>query len=1012
MKVSGISQFIIVIVAFSAHVIVCRSLQGNETDRLSLLDFKNAISLDPQQSLLSWNDSTHFCNWKGVRCRIKNPRRVISLVVENQGLVGEISPSLGNLTFLKHLSLPTNSFTGEIPSSLGHLHRLQSLYLSNNTLWGRVPDLRNCSDLMVLWLDNNELAGQFPSHFPLHLQELQLKQNNLTGTLPASLANITTLSKFGCAHNTIQGNLPNDFATFPVLELLYLSGNQLGGKFPQAILNLSTLVGINLGLNHISGEIPFNFGNSLPKLEQLELAANFFQGNIPSSITNATNMNSIDLSRNNFTGVVPSSIGKLSELTDLNLELNQLQARSKQDWEFMSTLANCTELKGISLLGNRLEGHVPNTLGNLSVQLQRLYLGENQLSGGFPTGIINHPSLIVLSLAGNQFSGIIPTWFGTLKSLQMIDLGDNSFTGSIPSSLSNLTQLSDLLLGSNQFDVIPTSLGNLQMLETLHIDNNNLQGVLPKEIFNIPTVVMIILSFNNIVGQLPTEVGNSKQLNYLDLSFNNLSGDIPNTLSDCESLEYIMLDKNIFSGSIPTSLGNISSLKFLNISHNNLTGPIPMSLGNLQLLEQLDLSFNHLNGEVPTKGIFKNATAMRINGNDALCSGISELHLPSCFIMAPNSTKHKLSLLLKLMVPLGGVVLFAAMAMSAWLLRRRKQKRKSISLPSFGSKFPKVSYNDLAKATNGFSATNLIGTGRYSSVYHGKIFEDGNIVAIKVFRLETRGAQKSFMTECNALRNARHRNLVPILTACASIDSKGNDFKALLYQFMPRGDLHALLYSTGDGENSLGLNRITLAQRLSIVVDVSDAMEYLHHNNQQTIVHCDLKPSNILLDANMTAHVGDFGLSKLKLDLMASSFGDSTSSMAINGTIGYVAPEYATGGQASTFADVYSFGIVLLELFLRKRPTDDMFKDGLTIAKFVELNVPDRILDLVDPELLQGQEDFSNKTLVNMEVDMKCLLSVINIGLCCTKQSPSERMDMQEVAAKLHGINDAYIREI
>ena len=112
----------------------------------------------------------------------------------------------------------------------------------------------------------------------------------------------------------------------------------------------------------------------------------------------------------------------------------------------------------------------------------------------------------------------------------------------------------------------------------------------------------------------------------------------------------------------------------------------------------------------------------------------------------------------------------------------------------------------------------------------------------------------------------------------------------------------------------------------------------------------------------------------------------------------------------STAADVYSFGVVLLKIFIRKRPTDDMFKDGLSIVSFTEMNFPDRVLEIVDPQLLQelilGQE---TQTAIDKK-DVQCLTSVLNIGLCCTKTSPSERISMQEVAAKLHGIKDAYLR--
>ncbi|KAF0895813.1 hypothetical protein E2562_016546, partial [Oryza meyeriana var. granulata] len=891
MKITVIGLFLLVLMAYSSVQITCSSLYGNETDKLSLLEFKKAITLDPQQALMSWNDSNYFCSWEGVLCRVRTPHRVISLDLTNRGLVGKISASLGNLTLLKFLILPTNSFTGEIPSSLGHLHHLQTLYLSNNTLEGVIPDFTNCSNLKALWLNGNHLVGQLNINFPLQLQELALAYNNLTGTIPSSFANSTELRKLSFSHNNIKGSIPNEFSNFLMMEVLILSSNMLTGRFPQAILNLSTLVDLSLGSNHLSGEVPSNFLDSLPNLQQLGLGNNFFQGHIPRSLGNTSNLRKLYLSRNNFTGVVPTSVGKLTKLNILNLEVNQIQAHKKEDWEFINSLANCSSLETLSMVDNRLQGHIPSSLGNISAHLQRLRLGINQISGFFPSNIEHLSNLISLSLDENEFTGSLPEWLGKLKQLQMLGLQNNYFTGFIPSSISNMSQLIGLFLGSNKLDGHIPSLQNLQMLEVFTISNNKLHGSMPNEIFGIPSIMEIDLSFNNLDGQLPANIGNAKQLTFLALSSNKLFGDIPNSLVNCESLEHIEFDFNIFSGGIPTSLGSIGGLKVINFSHNNLTGSIPASLGNLQFLEKLDLSFNHLKGEIPLKGIFKNATALRIDGNQGLCGGPPELHLPACSVTALVLSKHNKSILLKLVIPIASMVSISMVVLILFLWRG-KQNRKSLSLPSFAKHFPKISYNIFFRATAGFSASNLIGKGRYSSVYLGKFFVDNNMVAIKVFNLETRGAQKSFIAECNTLRNVRHRNLVPILTACASIDSKGNDFKALVYQFMGRGDLHALLHSTQNEVNSSNLNHITLAQRISIVVDVSDALEYLHHNNQGTIVHCDLKPSNILLDDDMIAHVGDFGLARFKTNSSAPSPGDSnsTSSLTIKGTIGYIAP--------------------------------------------------------------------------------------------------------------------------
>ncbi|CAL4956097.1 unnamed protein product [Urochloa decumbens] len=1004
------TMFILVLMALMAQVVICSFKHENDTDRLSLLEFKKAISLDTKQALMSWNDSNRLCSWEGVMCSAEHPHRVSALNLTNRGLVGQISPSLGNLTFLKVIILAANSFTGEIPPTLGQLIHLQNLNLNNNTLQGRIPSLANCSKLRELRLYNNKLAGPIPADLSHGLQRLILGFNYLTGIIPASLANITTLHILSCEDNNIEGSIPSKFAKLSGLQMLYMGMNKLSGRFPQAVLNLSNLVGFSVAGSDLNGDLPSNIGNSLPNLKYLYIEDNFFHGPIPSSLANAAELINVDISRNMLTGVVPGSIGKLSKLSRLNLELNKLQASTKRDWEFMNSLANCTQLQGLSLTGNLLEGNVPNSLANLSSKLQYLYLATNQLSGDFPSGIAKLGNLISVALSMNRFTGTVPEWLGTLTNLQMVSLSRNLFTGDIP-PFTNMSQLEQLYLDSNQFDGhIPPILGSLKTLGVLNISNNNLSGSIPKELFRIPTLRQISLSFNNLGGPLHPDIGNAKQLTYLQLSSNKLSGEIPTTLGDCQSLEDIKLDRNVFRGSIPSSLGSIRTVKFLNLSHNNLTGLIPPSFGRLQLLEQLHMSFNNLEGEVPAEGIFKNATALGLDGNKDLCGGPLKLHLPPCPAMASNSAKHQISVALKVVIPVAILVPLSLAISVLFFLHKRKQKTKSISLPSFGREFPKVSYTDIARATEGFSTSNLIGKGRYGSVYKGSLSRHGNFVAIKIFNPEAKGAQQSFVAECNALRNVRHRNIVPILTACSSIDSNANDFRALVYKFMPQGDLHNLMYFTQDSGNSSYSNYISLGQRLSILVGISDALAYLHHNNQKTIVHCDLKPSNILLDDDMKAHLGDFGLARIKFH-STSSFVDtnSTSSLAIMGTIGYLAPEYAEGGQVSTATDVYSFGVVLLEIFIRRRPTDEMFKEGMSIAKFTEINFPDKVLQIVDPQLLEDM-DLVKETPVNMKDTRETILkSMMNLGLHCTKSSPNDRISMQEVAAKLHEIRDAYL---
>lgn len=246
------------------------------------------------------------------------------------------------------------------------------------------------------------------------------------------------------------------------------------------------------------------------------------------------------------------------------------------------------------------------------------------------------------------------------------------------------------------------------------------------------------------------------------------------------------MDQNLLTGNIPISFRNLKSLSMLNLSHNNLSGTIPTALDELKLLNQLDLSYNNLNGEVPTNGVFENTTAVSIIGNWVLCGGPSNLQMPPCTTTSPR--KGMLYYMVRILTPILG---FTSVVLLLHLIQVQNKMPKGtyLLLLSFGKRFPKVSYNDLARATRDFSRSILIGRGNYGSVYKGKLFQVKMQVAIKVFDLNMRCADKSFISECEVLRNIRHRNLLPILTACSTIDNLGNEFKALIYEFMPNGNL-------------------------------------------------------------------------------------------------------------------------------------------------------------------------------------------------------------------------------
>jgi len=221
-----------------------------------------------------------------------------------------------------------------------------------------------------------------------------------------------------------------------------------------------------------------------------------------------------------------------------------------------------------------------------------------------------------------------------------------------------------------------------------------------------------------------------------------------------------------------------------------------------------------------------------------------------------------------------------------WL--RRKNSKASVETPSIGG-FQQVSYANIVKATDGFNSSNLIGVGSFGSVYKGNLADENKIVAVKVFDLKQRGASKSFMAECEVLKNIRHRNLVKILTACSSVDFQGNEFKALVYEFKENGSLEDWLHPDL-APNGTPRHRLSFVQRLNIAFDVACAVDYLHHQCQTVVIHCDLKPSNILLDAQMNGHVGDFGLARIFPNAIADLPASQTSSIGLRGTIGYAPP--------------------------------------------------------------------------------------------------------------------------
>uniref|UniRef100_A0A8R7R7F0 Receptor kinase-like protein Xa21 n=2 Tax=Triticum urartu TaxID=4572 RepID=A0A8R7R7F0_TRIUA len=1020
----------LLLLLLAVHVAAASSIHNPERDALQA--FRAGVS-DPTGTLQSWNSTAHFCRWPGVTCVHGH---VTALKMSYLGLTGTISPALGNLTYLEYLGLNKNTLSASIPASLGRLRRLSYLGLCDNGgVSGEIPDsLSNCTSLAVAYLNNNTLSGTIPAWLGTlsNLTTLWLTHNLLTGEIPPSFGNLTNLDSLMLDQNLLGGTLPEGLSRLALLRQLNVYQNRLRGTIPPRFFNMSKLEDMSLANNAFTGSLPSYAGARMMKLQVLLLGGNKLTGPIPASLANATSMASLSLSNNSFNGQVPPEIGTLC-LSKLEMSNNELTATNEDGgWEFLDRLTKCNNLEILSLEDNKFSGKMPRSIGNFSRKLLGLNLGGNRISGSIPSGIENLIALQTLGLESNLLTGTIPEGIGKLKNLTELRLQENKLSGPVPSSIGSLTELLRLVLSNNELSgSIPLTLGNLQKVALLNLSNNALTGEVPRQLFNLSSLSQAMdLSNNRLDGPLPPEVIRLGNLALLKLSGNLLTGEIPKQLGGCQSLEFLGLDNNFFSGSIPSSLSKLKGLQMLNLtsnklsgrippelgsmsglqelylSWNNLTGTVPEEMANMSSLIKLDVSYNHLEGHVPLRGVFANMTGFNFTENGELCGGVPQLHLPRCSVVRYGSHTNWP---LHIMAPILGMFLISSILLTIFLCYKRNSRHTKATAPDIldASNYQRVSYAELAKATNGFADANLIGAGKFGSVYLGALplNDNGTLesvpVAVKVFDLQQVGASKTFLSECEALKSVRHRNLIRIVTCCSSIDGRGDDFKALVFELMPNYSLDRWLHPTPEALKNVG--SLTAIQRLNIAVDIADALHYLHSNCVPPIIHCDLKASNILLSKDMTACIGDFGLAKLLLDPGIHDTMNSESTIGIRGTIGYVTPEYGTTGKVSTQGDVYSFGIMLLEIFSGRSPTDDIFRDGLMLPGFVSAAFPNRTEEVLDATLLATKE-FDGDCRVSVH---DCLASAIWVGLSCTRAAPYERMSMRDAAAELHAIRDA-----
>ncbi|CAM0873811.1 unnamed protein product [Alopecurus aequalis] len=1024
---------------FCSHALVTpQSSNATTSDELALLSVKSMLSTSSSEGLLaSWNTSSHYCGWPGVICGgRRHPERVIALHLGSANLSGRMSPFVGNLSFLKELHLGNNHLAGKIPPELGRLVRLQVLNLSTNLLQGSIPvALGECTNLTILFLSFNQLQGEIPVNIGSlkNLKILAISENGLSGQIPHSLADLPVIEKLALSQNRLSGVIPPGLGNLSSLSGLALDGNSLSGAIPSSLGFLSRLNWLNLSFNNLSGVIPISLWNNsslrvfsvqknmlsgkippnafsnLPHMQRIFMDSNQFHGQIPPSIANASEMSVLQLLDNLFSGSVPPEVGRLRNLSWLQLSGNLLQAKEPKDWEFVTALTNCSHLRSLGLGLNMFEGVLPDSVSNLSTSLMVLIFEGNQISGSIPKDIGNLNSLQSLFLSRNSFTGILPSSLSHLKNLGRLRVAENKISGSIPPIIGNITELTYLNLGMNMFSGrLPSSLGNLTKLLELGLGNNNLIGTVPSGLFDIPTLSNILdLSHNMFEGSITQEIGNLKNLVAFHGESNKFSGEIPAALGECQLLRYLFLQNNTLNGSIPTALSRLKGLETLDFSSNNLSGQIPKFLGDLTTLSYVNLSFNSFVGEVPDVGVFTNVTAVSVQGNEKVCGGIPDLHLSPCSLQV-GKRKDKFPVV-PVIIPLIATLLVLALLYK--LVSWHKRSKGKIPSTTSVQGHPLISYSQLVKATDDFSASNLLGSGSFGSVYKGEFDQPGEsaiLVAVKVLKLQIPMGLKSFTAECKALRNMRHRNLVKIITVCSSIDTRGNDFKAIVYNFMPNGSLEDWLHPDKDDQPEQ--RHLDLRGRVTILLDVACALDYLHWQGPAPVAHCDVKSSNVLLSGDMVAHLGDFGLARIFVD-GSTSLQQSTSSMGLRGTTGYAAPEYGTGNMVSTNGDIYSYGILVLETVTGKRPTDSGSRQGLTLREYAELGLDDRVTDVVDTRLslnLENEHEMVNDSPYRRKIE--CVAALLRLGMSCSQESPSSRTPTGDIIKELHAVKESLER--
>ncbi|XP_020250161.1 probable LRR receptor-like serine/threonine-protein kinase At1g53430 isoform X2 [Asparagus officinalis] len=842
-----------------------------------------------------------------------------------------------------------------------------------------------------------------------------LKGLNLRGALPDEFANLTSLQVLDLTWNYLSGSIPVAWASLPLTNLS-LIGNQISGKIPDEMGKITTLKTLVLEDNKLQGPIPQSLGN-LVNLDRLVLASNNLSGELPDTLGKLRNLTDVRLDGNPISGKIPSFISNWTILECLNLQGTNLEGPFPPNF---STLESLSELRVTDIKGGIVEFPLLKKMKNM----QRLVLRNLSLSGQIPDYIGDLPLLRTLDLSFNNFSGEIPSTFTNLQFLMFMFLTNNFLSGTIPSWILQSRQNIDISFNNFSGPSWPSGCqqANVNLVASYSPTYDSPIAACFKRNLQCSGDAKNYNLFINCGGSRVKIGNNEYEEDTLQQgsSMYGISGSGKWAYSSTGDFignvnpRYITTNTSVLNMTNPglymSARLSPLSLKYFGLCLQKGNYTVKLHFAEIMFTDDQTYSSNgvrifdvYIQGQKVLQD-FNIATEAKGTGREivktftTIVDGSTlEMHfqwtgkgtniipdvgvygpLVSAITVTPNFTpdtgEHKLSVGSISGIAIACAVTVLLVLTFLWIRWRRKENANK-ELRDLKLMTGYFTLKQIKAATGNFNPANKIGEGGFGPVYQG-VLPDGSVIAVKQLSSMSRQGNREFLNEIGMISALQHPHLVKLFGCC--IEEKQ---LLLVYEYLENNSLARALF--GPEESRLNLDWET---RCKICLGIARGLAYLHEESRLKIVHRDIKATNVLLDKKLNAKISDFGLAKLDDEE------NTHISTRIAGTVGYMAPEYAMRGYLTDKADVYSFGIVALEIVSGKSNTNFRPKEEcmyLLDWAYV-LQEQGKLLELVDSSL---GSNYLEKEAMQM----------MNLALLCSSPSPTLRPTMSTVVSILEG---------